>query len=285
MPPPRTAIDPDALSRALRHAMTRRGYTQGTLAKLIGERTGKQPAQSTVSNWTRGEKVPSTRLLPVVLDALGLSWTDIGVDGGSAASESQGDLRGNTQGNLQGAPTSEAAAVEAASPSQSTELMAEQEPMFSELGVVLIPCLARASAGDGYLNGDHSEIESYHTYPLDEIRRLTHANPDHLRAIKAVGDSMEPEILANSTVIYVPTEEVAEHGLYVFAIDEALLIKKIQLYSGGALEIIPINPTYSREMLLPLKEADEPNTYRSQQTGLVSRFRVVGRVVFYTKAA
>ena len=281
MPPPRTAIDPDALSRALRHAMTRQGYTQGTLAKLIGERTGKQPAQSTVSNWTRGEKVPSTRLLPVVLDALGLSWTDIGVGGGNAASEPQGDLRENPQG----APTSEDAAVEAASPSQSTELMAEQEPMFSELGVVLIPCLARASAGDGYLNGDHSEIESYHTYPLDEIRRLTHASPDHLRAIKAVGDSMEPEILANSTVIYVPTEEVAEHGLYVFAIDEALLIKKIQLYSGGALEIIPINPTYSREMLLPVPEADEPNTYRSQQTGLVSRFRVVGRVVFYTKAA
>ena len=281
MPPPRTAIDPDALSRALRHAMTRRGYTQGTLAKLIGERTGKQPAQSTVSNWTRGEKVPSTRLLPVVLDALGLSWADIGVDGGNAASESQGDLRENPQG----APTSEDAAVEAASPSQSPELMAEQEPMFSEFGVVLIPCLARASAGDGYLNGDHSEIESYHTYPLDEIRRLTHANPDHLRAIKAVGDSMEPEILANSTVIYVPTEEVAEHGLYVFAIDEALLIKKIQLYSGGALEIIPINPTYSREMLLPVPEADEPNTYRSQQTGLVSRFCVVGRVVFYTKAA
>ena len=267
MPPPRTAIDADALSHALRRAMTRKGYTQGKLARLIEERTGKRPAQSTVSNWTRGEKVPSTRLLPVVLDALGLSWADIGTLPDEAGEET---------------PTSGDAMPEGARLPGSSGPLQELDP--ADVDLVLIPRLAHASAGDGYMNGDHPEIEGYEAYPLAFIRRLTHVSPDRLRAIMVVGDSMEPEILANSPVIYALTDELADHGLYVFAIDDTLLVKKVQLYAGGALEIIPANPTYNREMLLPLKEAGEPDTYRSERTGLVSRFRVIGRVVFYTKA-
>ena len=273
----RSLVESDKIGQVFTRAMTRKGFTQERLAREIEARTGHRPAQSTVSNWARGEKVPSTKLLPVVLNALGLSWADIGADIGVAMSDSQ---RSETQGVLaseEAAPEVGRAAKPQARPPTGPE------PDLSDLDLVLIPRLARASAGDGYENGDDPKVEGYQAYPLAEIRRLTYTSPDRLRAIKAIGDSMEPEILSGSTVIYVPTEEVAEHGLYVFAIDEALLIKKIQLYSGGALEIIPINPAYSREMLLPVPDADEPNTYRSAQTGLISQFRVVGRVVFYTK--
>jgi phage repressor protein C with HTH and peptisase S24 domain len=248
--------------------MTRKGYTQEELARKIGERTGHRPAQSTVSNWTRGAKIPSTKLLPAVLDVLDLSWGDIGVSLSSPSG-----------------PPGLAPPHRAGPGADGAARSASQHRLLSELEVVAIPRMARASAGNGYDNTDHPDIEGYDAYPLDEIRRLTHVNPNDLRAITVVGDSMEPEIVANSTVIYVPTQEVADYGLYVFAIDGTLLIKKIQRYAGGALEIIPLNETYSREMLLPVREADEPNTYRSEKTGLVSQFRVVGRVVFYMKAA
>lgn len=260
----RYAIEGDKIGRAFTEAMTRKGYTQEQLAGKIEERTGRRPAQSTISNWTRGLKIPSTQLLPVVLEVLELSWADIGV---AVSSERKAATR--------------TAAVGAARRVRPTG----KEPLLSELDVVAIPRMARASAGDGYNNDDHPEIKGYDAYPLEEIRRLTHLNPKDLRAITVVGDSMEPEILANSTVIYVPTHEIGDHGLYVFAIEDTLLIKKIQRYSAGALEIIPINQTYSREMLIPVRDADEPNMYRSEKTGLVAQFRVVGRVVFYMKAA
>lgn len=261
----RYAIKGDIAGRAFTEAMTRKGYTQEQLAGKIGERTGRRPAQSTISNWTRGTKIPSTQLLPVVLEVLDLSWADIGV--ATISSERR------------------AATLTAAAEAGQGSRRTGKPPVLSELDVVAIPRMARASAGDGYHNADHPEIEGYDAYPLEEIRRLTHVNPKDLRAITVVGDSMEPEILANSTVIYVPTQEIADHGLYVFAIDGTLLVKKIQRYAGGALEIIPVNQTYSREMLLPVTDADEPNTFRSEKTGLVAQFRVVGRVVFYMKAA
>lgn len=253
----RDVIEGDRISLAFRDAMTRKGYTQEQLALKIEERTGRRPAQSTISNWTRGEKIPRARQLPVVLDILDLSWEDIGL---SPPASDHGD----------GAPSGKGANV----------------PEEMELDdIVLIPRMARAAAGDGYLNEDYPEIEGYDAYPLNEIKRLTNVNPNDLRTITVVGDSLEPEILANSTVVYVPTEKITDHGIYVFAIDDTLLVKKIQRFAGGALEIIPINETYSRELLIPVKDVDQPNLYRSKQSGLVATFRVVGRVVFYLKTA
>ncbi len=252
-------INGEVISRAFRDAMRRKGYTQATLAKKIEEQTGKRPAQSTISNWTRGEKIPRAKQLPVVLDVLDLSWEDIGL---APPASDRGDGAASGKG------------------------VAQPVPAQSELDdVVLIPRVARAAAGDGYLNDAYPEVEGYDAYPLNEIKRLTNAHPDDLRTITVVGDSLEPEILANSTVVYAPTEEITEHGLYVFAIDDTLLIKKIQRFAGGALEIIPINETYSRELLVPVKDVDQPNLYLSKQSGLVATFRVVGRVVFYLKTA
>jgi hypothetical protein len=102
---------------------------------------------------------------------------------------------------------------------------------------------------------------------LHEIRRLTDIDLDKICTIAFVEDSLEPEIPVNPRAVY------------VFAIDDTLLIKKIRRYAGGALEIIPINETYSRELLVPVKDVDQPNLYRSKQSGLVATFRVVGRVV------
>ena len=255
----RNVVNGEVVGQAFRDAMRRKGYTQATLASKIEEQTGKRPAQSTISNWTRGEKIPRAKQLPVVLDVLDLSWEDIGL-----ASPTSGQGDGAALGNE----------------------VTSSVPAQSEMNdVVLIPRVARAAAGDGYINEDHPEIEGYDAYPLSEIKRLTNANPDDLCTITVVGDSLEPEILANSTVVYAPTEEITDHGLYVFAIDDTLLIKKIQRYAGGALEIIPINETYNRELLIPVKDVDQPNLYRSKQSDLVATFRVVGRVVFYLKPA
>ena len=96
---------------------------------------------------------------------------------------------------------------------------------------------------------------------------------------------MEPEIRANDTVIYRITESITDAGLYILDLDGARIVKLVHRLAGGALELIPANPTYQRERLLPLNDADTENTFRSDLTGLISVIHVVGKVVFYARPA
>ena len=99
----------------------------------------------------------------------------------------------------------------------------------------------------------------------------------HLQSMTIVGNSMEPALWANETVSYLPTCKITDDGLYVFMLDGELKVKYLQRYAGGAIQIIPGNPIYEKELLIPVEDA--PGTYRSQQSGLVGRFEVVGKVI------
>lgn len=148
--------------------------------------------------------------------------------------------------------------------------------------IVRIPHVARVSAGDGYENGGEvPEGESY--YSRRELQRLTNRTPDSLCALVVVGDSMEPDIRANDTIVYLPARSVEDDGIYVLNIDSALKVKRVQRYGGGAIELIPSNPLYSKELFVPLPEADTANMYRSRESGLVSEVRVEGKVVFHPR--
>ncbi|HET6567699.1 MAG TPA: S24 family peptidase, partial [Rhodothermales bacterium] len=156
--------------------------------------------------------------------------------------------------------------------------------------VVLVPRIARGRAADllrsgGYINPAQGEIEGYDVFSRSEAQRLSGVNPDDLRTVTVVGDSLVPEIFPGTRVVYVPHGRIEDFGLYVILVDDGVLVKRVQRYAGGAVEIIPINPAYCKEMLFPLQDADTSDLYRSQQTGLTTHFRVIGKVVFYLKRA
>jgi len=165
------------------------------------------------------------------------------------------------------------------------EVQPPPRPERSSDDVIFLPVMVRASAGNGYVNGELLEIEDYRAYSRFELRRMTGQNPERLRVMSVIGDSMEPEVRAGDVVVYLPMETMRDDGLYIFRMDDALKIKKLQRYTGGAIQIIPANPTYEKEMLLPLADADTPNMYRSRESGLVGFFQIVGKVVYYPRPA
>lgn len=149
--------------------------------------------------------------------------------------------------------------------------------------IVFVPRVAYAEAGNGYVNSEPL-VEERHAYSRRELRRVTNANPDRLMEITVVGDSMAPEIPPNTPVLYRPSHEISDYGIYVLAYDGNIVVKKVQRFAGGALKLIPANTEYDPEMLVPVLEADTPNTYRSHQTGLAATLRVLGKVVGYFRA-
>lgn len=162
------------------------------------------------------------------------------------------------------------------------DLMAPAAPPLAD-DVVLVPVRGKAAAGHGYVNDDRDA--QVHAFSRRELLRLTNRNPERLASFIVSGDSLAPEILPNSVIVYWPQEQFTGDGLYVLTIDAAELAKRVQVLPGGAVELLPINPAYKPELLLPVPNADTPNTYRSQRTELVSTVRVLGKVVAYAKPA
>lgn len=207
-------------------------------------------SHASVSDWVHMKKSPSADNLHRIMDVLRLSPADI-------------------------SPESAPAGV--------------SDPRLLE-DVVLVPRIARGRAADllrsgGYINPGQGEFEGYDAFSRSEAHRLSGVNPDDLRTVTVVGDSLVPEILPGTRVAYVPHDRIEDFGMYVILVDDGVLVKRVQRYAGGAVEIIPINPAYCKEMLVPLQEADTNDLYRSQRTGLTAHFRVIGKVVFYTKTA
>lgn len=230
----------------LSEALTRRMQERGITQYDLADRLGV--SQPTVSGWLRCRRKPSPANAQAALDLLELSWADVAPEAGEAA---------------------------------------EAEP-----DRVAIPRAGHAAAATHASNGvvnsgggpDAFGEPALDYYPEAELRRLTNADPARLRSAVVVGDSLMPEVPPNATVVFLPGAFHAD-GLHVVSIDGAEVIKRVQFRPGGALDLIPINPDYERERLLPVPEADTPNTYRSETTGLTAEIRMVGKVVFYPKPA
>ena len=155
--------------------------------------------------------------------------------------------------------------------------------------VVLIPRDGYASGArsleEGYVNGSaDTDVLERDPYSRAELARLTGMNPDRFRSCTIVGDSLVPEIPPNTRAVYVPVEEHRGDGLYVVAIDDAHVVKRVQRLADGTLRLLPYNPAYEPETLTPVKGADTDNTYRTT-TGGTAVVRFVGKVVYYPKAA
>jgi phage repressor protein C with HTH and peptisase S24 domain len=248
--PTSRSVDRPRLIAAIEKGMQRQGMTQYDIADRLGV---TQPA---VNGWLnkKGKKTPGPANLQKLVDVLGLRREDF-------------ETR------------------EPAPPTiQSTAQQSAHSPAGSERSIVLIPRNGYAAAGEGAFNDGEDEVQ-YDPYPRDELMRLTNTNPDYLRSLTVIGDSLAPEIPPNTRVIYLPLEQFRGDGLYVLSIDGVEIVKRIQYLPGGAIELIPINTDYQVELLMPIEGADTYNTFRSARTGLTTIVRCVGKVVFYPKPA
>ena len=149
--------------------------------------------------------------------------------------------------------------------------------------VVLIPRESVGAAGRVVPYGD-DEHES-DPYPADELRRLLGFDPRVLITAVVVGDSIKNIVGPGTRVMYAPTQEMSDHGLYILDLDGARLVKLVQRFGGGVLALIPANDRYETETFTPCRDADTPNTYRSETTGETATLCVVGKVVWYPKLA
>ena len=155
-------------------------------------------------------------------------------------------------------------------------------PTDEDDGVVLVPRSGFAGGGPPYENAPEDlEVDAY---PRSELLRVTGANPDTLRSTVVIGDSLAPEIPPNTRVLFLPVEQVLGPGLYVLTINGAEQVRRVQQRADGVLRLLPINPDYDQETLIPLPDADTPNTYRTTDGGTATVV-CVGKVLFYPKAA
>lgn len=150
--------------------------------------------------------------------------------------------------------------------------------------VVMIPREGAVGAA-GWLLPQRDGEHDADPYPAEELRRMLGFDPSVLVTAVVVGDSVKDLVAPGTRVMYLPTPEISDHGLYVLDLDGARLIKLVQRYAGGVLALIPANEAYKTETFTPMKGADTPNTYRSDRSTLTAVLSVVGKVVYYPTLA
>ena len=121
-------------------------------------------------------------------------------------------------------------------------------------------------------------------YPAAEFRRLLGFDPSGLVWAVVVGDSNLPLLRPGDRVIYLPTNVIADHGLYVILVDDVQLVKSVQRLGGGALAVVSENPKYRVETYTPVDDPDG-HLYRSDLSSLTAAISVVGKVVWYPTLA
>ncbi len=118
-----------------------------------------------------------------------------------------------------------------------------EQPSFNE-NFVLIPQISGAiSAGKGLY--PKNEIEIMVAFRKDWIKRKE-LKEGFLSLIKVTGDSMEPTIYSGDLVLIDHSRTItsAQGGIYALAINDEIMIKRIQPLPEGKLRIISDNKKY-----------------------------------------
>lgn len=137
--------------------------------------------------------------------------------------------------------------------------------------------IMRFSAGDGAAGSPIVRSRA-------ELEVSTGMRASGLEPIFVEGDSMEPEIRANSWAWIRPAERIEGPGIYAVEIERHRLVKRFDIRMGGVLRVSGADESrYPPEEWAPCEDADKPNTYRSLSNGSVAQLFVKGRVVAYTR--
>lgn len=144
-----------------------------------------------------------------------------------------------------------------------------------------IPGGSEAGAGPARDNGHASvEIVQITRAEVERVTGLGGPALGRLRWFTVAGDSMAPDLRPGERVFYTPCDAFGADGYYVAEMDGERLVKRIQRHGGGVLDLVPVNPDYQTERLIPLPGADTPNLYRSDLSGATVLLVPVGKVNF-----
>lgn len=125
----------------------------------------------------------------------------------------------------------------------------------------------RAAAGGGAIV-EAEPVVDWIYFKRDWLRRTLGVSPSELAIIEAVGDSMAPTIDDGDLLLVdVGEPKLRGEGIYVIAVDDALVVKRIAIKLGGGLVISSDNPHY---------HATHQELTRSELEFL----RIIGRVVW-----
>lgn len=125
----------------------------------------------------------------------------------------------------------------------------------------------QVSAGPGRFALDEDARIGVWPFPTDWV--ATHfGGSSTLRVVRVSGDSQEPELRDGDSVLIDLKETTLRDGMHVVRLDEALMIKRVQL-EGSRVRLLSANPNYG-DIMVDLTADQE-------------RFRVVGRAVWTGK--
>ncbi len=146
-----------------------------------------------------------------------------------------------------------------------------ETPAPQAQGFVFVPRFdIRASAGPGLFN-DHEQVVDHLAFRAAWVRRTLGVDPHNLVLITAMGDSMEPTIRdGDLLLIDTSVRHVLDDAIYVIAKGDALVVKRLHQFFGGAVLIKGDNPLYPEETL----QGDE-----LQALQVAGRVRWIGRLV------
>jgi phage repressor protein C with HTH and peptisase S24 domain len=117
------------------------------------------------------------------------------------------------------------------------------EPATDLVAYAWVPKVeARLSAGGGSFVVDE-DIHAYYAFPQDWLRTI--GQPDALVLLNVSGDSME-ETLRPGDVIMLDQyrTQVADGHIYAFALDDVVLVKRLQVVAGGKIRALSDNKLY-----------------------------------------
>ena len=126
---------------------------------------------------------------------------------------------------------------------------------------------AMLSAGSGRVSWEHEEVDSFHAFRRDWMKRQGLAVKD-CRIIGVQGDSMTPYLQDGDVVLVNMADRSIRSGeVYAIAVDDELRVKRLTKRADGSLEIRSDNPSPQ----YPVELVDRTK---------VERVNIIGKVVW-----
>lgn len=251
----------ETLQDRLKTVRQQLGCTSAEMAERVGLRDRKS-----WERYERGQNVPKADVLAAIID-LGFSADWLLTGQGRKERLSEAEIE---RARRMGLTIGYDAQMEIAAGLGRWREQAEGGPALPA-GFVLIPRYdVEASAGPGALTGDENIVD-YMAFQSGWVRRVLDADPRRLALISAKGDSMEPTIRAGDLLLVdTGVDRFVDDAIYVVLIEGHLLVKRVQLFMGGAVTVKSDNPSYIEQTLSPDEAAGAV---------VAGRVRWIGRLI------
>jgi phage repressor protein C with HTH and peptisase S24 domain/plasmid maintenance system antidote protein VapI len=294
-------LDRDRFASALRESLFRKKLTQKELAHRLNV------SQPTVSGWVNAQKTPGRDNLTRLVNELGLKAHEI------TTVQSLSDIMGPDDDALalpHVSVQSESSVAETIAPASVHEEAAstheeaasggnvgdESNPACSAPNDSANPASPATNASprddafdddplaillpDAVAANSSLHVDGYVVFSRTMLRQATQTDSDELLVMSVEGDSMAPDLPNGTSAMFSRIQRAGDHGLYVVLYDDALSVKTLQRFAGGALKLTAANPSYDAEMLMP---TETDRRYRSRSTGLEVSLTILGKVVCYIR--